>query len=94
MCPSSALVQFITVKHCIEHGGLSYESNGAGNNKWIPVKYSHSGNIRRKYTQQLNDLITPSNSVEVLGNIYESSDKAATNILKAHKASVCAEKLT
>jgi len=23
MCPSSALVQLITVKHCIEHGGLS-----------------------------------------------------------------------
>jgi hypothetical protein len=30
VCPSSDLVQLITVKHCIEHCDLSRESNGAG----------------------------------------------------------------
>jgi hypothetical protein len=86
MCPGSALVQLITVKHCIEHFGLSHESNRAGINNWSLVKNSHSGNIRHKHMQQSNNLITLSNSFEVLGNLYESSDKAVTNIPKANKA--------
>ena len=64
----------------------SNESNGPGTNNWIPVKNGHSDNIRHKNTQQLNNLITLSNSSVVLGNLYESSDKATTNIPKVHKA--------
>jgi len=45
MCPSLALVQLITIKHCIEHCGVSHESNRAGINNWIPVKNSNSGNM-------------------------------------------------
>ena len=62
------------------------EDNGAGTNNWIPVKNSHSHNIRRKNTQQLNGLITLSNSYAVLDNLYVLPDTATTNIPKVHKA--------
>jgi hypothetical protein len=61
------------------------ESNGAGTNNWIIVKNSRSDNIRRKNTQQLNNLITLSTRSAVLNNLYESPDKSTTNILKVHK---------
>jgi len=62
------------------------ENNGAGTNKWIPIKNSHSDNIRRKNTQQLSNLITLSNSFAVLGNLYVSPDNATINIPNVHKA--------
>ena len=64
----------------------SYESNGAGTNKWIPVKNSLSDNIRCKNMQQPNNLITLSCSFAVLGSLRESSDEATTNIPRVHKA--------
>ena len=69
----------------------SDESNEAGTNNWILVKNSHSDSIRRKNTQQLNNLITLSNSFAVLNNLHKSSDNATTNILKVHKA-LCAQR--
>jgi len=62
------------------------ENNGTGTNNWIPVKNSNSDNIRRKNTQQLNGVITVSNSFTVLDNLYVSPDKATTIIPKVHKA--------
>ena len=62
------------------------ENNGAGTNNWIPVKNSHSDNIRLKNTQQLNNLITLSNRFVVVDNLYVSRDDATTNIPKVHKA--------
>ena len=62
------------------------ETNGAGTNNWIPEKNSHSDNIRRKNTQQLNNLITLSNIFVAVDNLYELPDKATTNIPKVHKA--------
>jgi len=64
----------------------SDKSNRAGINNWIPVKNNHSEDIRCKNTPQLNTLITLSNSFAVLDNLYESPDKATTNIPKVHKA--------
>jgi hypothetical protein len=62
----------------------SDEKNVAGANKWIPVTGIHSNTVRRKHTQQSNNLITLSNSFEVLGNLHDSSEKATTNIPKVH----------
>jgi len=45
------------------------KNNGAGTNIWIPVKNSHSHNIRRKNTQPLNYQITLSNRFAVLDNL-------------------------
>ena len=50
------------------------ENNGAGTNICIPVKNSHSYNIRHKNTQPLNNQITLSNSFAVLDNLYELPD--------------------
>jgi len=66
-------------KHCDE-------SNGAGTNYWIPVENNHSDSIRRRNTYQLNNIISLSNTLTVLDNLYESPDKATTNIPKVHKA--------
>jgi len=66
-------------KHCDE-------TNGAGTNYWIPVENNNSDNIRRKNTQQLNNIISLSNTFAVLDNLYESPDKATTNMPKVHKA--------
>jgi len=55
------------------------------------VKNSNSDNIRHKNTQQLNNLIILTSSFAVLDNLYESSDKATTNIPKVHKA-LCAQR--
>ena len=62
------------------------ENKGAGTNNWIWVKNSHSDNIRRKNTQQLNNLITLSNRFVVVDNLHVSRDDATTNIPKVHKA--------
>ena len=62
------------------------ENNGTGTNNWIPVKNSHSDNIRRKNTQQLNGLIIQFKSLMVLDNLYVSPDKATIIITKVHKA--------
>jgi hypothetical protein len=66
-------------KHCDE-------TNGAGTNYWIPVENNNSDNIRRKNTQQLNNIISLSNTFAVLDNLYESPDEATTNMPKVHKA--------
>jgi hypothetical protein len=68
-------------------GFSSDESNGAGTNKWIPVKSRHSNTIRHNYTQQSSNLITLSNSFEVLGNLHDPSDKATINIPKVRNTS-------
>ena len=61
------------------------ENNGAGTNIWIPVKNSHSHNIRRKNTHPLNYQITLSNSFALLDNLYELPDMACTNSPKTPK---------
>ena len=62
------------------------ETNGAGTNNWIPVKNSNSDNIRRKNTQQLNDLIALCSNFAVLDNLYVSPDKDTISISMVHNA--------
>ena len=70
---------------CVCNNKYCDENNGAGTNNWIRVKNSHSDNIRRKNTQQLNNLITLSNRFAVVDNLYISPYNATT-IPKLHKA--------
>jgi hypothetical protein len=67
----------VSLKYCDEY-------NGAGTNNWIPAKNNYCHNIRRKNTQQLNNVITLSNSFAVLDNLYELPDNSTT-IPKVHK---------
>ena len=80
----SALTLFPCV--CVCNSKYCDENNGAGTNNWIRVKNSHSHNIRRKNTQQLNNLITLSYRFAVVDDLYVSRDKATSNIPKVHKA--------
>jgi hypothetical protein len=61
--------------------------NAVVDNNWIPVKSGLSNTIKCKYMQQSTNLITLTNRFEVLGNLYDSSDKDSINIPKAHKTS-------
>ena len=56
-----AVVMFVCVPVCISK--YCDENNGAGTNNWIPVKNSHSHNIRCKNTQPLSNQITLSNLI-------------------------------
>jgi len=56
-----ANVMFVCAPVCISK--YCDENNGAGTNNWIPVKNSHSHNIRRKNTQPLSNRITLSNLI-------------------------------
>jgi len=87
------------LKAASEASAISYQSgynaldcrtettNPAGSHKWIPVKSVHSNTVRRNLGKQSGNLITLTNSFEVLGNLYDSSDKATTNLQKAPKTS-------
>ena len=66
-------------------------TNPTGSHKWIPVKSVHPNSVRRNLTKQSTNLITLTNSFEVLGNLYESPNKATTNLPKAPK-SLCVRK--
>ena len=56
-----ANVMFVCGPVCISK--YCDENSGAGTNNWIPVKNSHSHNIRRKNTQPLSNQITLSNLI-------------------------------
>ena len=85
MATSATAVCANVISVCVCNSKYCDENNGAGTNNWIPVKNSHSDNIRRKNTQQLKNLITLSYRFAVVDDLYVSRDNA-TNIPKVHKA--------
>jgi hypothetical protein len=59
--------------------------------KWILVKQAHSNSQKRNPTIQSKNLITLTNSFEVLGNLDDASEKATPNLTMAPKTS-CVQK--
>ena len=59
-------------------------SSGASTSRWISIKSSHPNITKSNCTQQTSNLITLSNSFEVLGNLQDSSNKTTTNTTKVH----------
>jgi hypothetical protein len=76
-------------RKCNSANFSSDEKNEAGANKWIPVKGIHSNTVRRKHTQQSNNLITLSNSFEALGNLHDSFEKSPPTFQRCITLCVC-----
>jgi hypothetical protein len=80
-----------TLKACSEASGSNLktdDTNPADFHKWIPVKRAHSFSHKPNLTIQPKNLITLTNSFEVLGNLDEASEKATSNLPKAPKPRV------
>ena len=79
-----------TLKACSEASGSDLKTediNLADFHKWIPIKRAHSISHKRNRMFQPQNLITLTNSFEVLGNLDETSEMATSNFQKAPNTS-------
>ena len=66
-----------------KYNGTDY-SSGASTSRWISIKSSRPNITKSNCAQQTSNLITLSNSFEVLGNLQDSSNKTTNNTTKVH----------
>ena len=70
-----------------KYNGADYSSDvssGASTSRWISIKSSRPNITKSNCAQQTSNLITLSNSFEVLGNLQDLSNKTTTNTTKVH----------